>query len=509
MMNIAEVPQVNAHIFTIEAPILVVDDRADARLFIRKVVEEMGYTCETASSGEQAIAKFDAVQLSDIQKNGVQQNGVQPFLVFMDVQMSGMSGLDAMQALKIRKPDVVVIIVTGNGTMDIAIRAMQDGAFDYISKPLSIEAVQRAVREASASYQQRRGVEKNSALLATEFSSTEAQKYTIIGQSAAMQQVFKRIGLVSITPNHSSVLIFGESGTGKEMIARTIHASSKHSDKPFVGINCTAIPETLLESELFGAEKGSYTGSTQQRIGKFELAGEGTIFLDEIGDLTLSLQAKLLRVLQERAIERVGGNTSIHIAARFIAATHRNLAEDVKTGRFREDLLYRLNVVVIELPPLRNRKDDVLPLARHFVAKYNTLMNRAITGLSKEAEQMLVSYDFSGNVRELENIIERAFIFTTGNTILPNALGLLHPDRSALNSQSNEEITPSIPIRRYEEAREAAIAAFEQRYLKFLLKAHAGNVTSAAQEAGLTRQYFHRMMQRYGIDAHEFRPPKS
>jgi DNA-binding NtrC family response regulator len=479
--------------------ILVVDDRADIRLFLRKVIEDMGYRCEQSSSGEEAL-------------NRVSQ--IQPVLVFMDVQMLGMSGLEALTVLKSRYPELPVVIITANGTMDVAIQAMQKGAFDYITKPLALDAVQTVIRQAlqrrneikhDSNGSKEHGSAPASAVSGVSFSTTSTEEFSVVGKSKAMQEVFKRIGLISTTPNHSSVLIHGESGTGKEMIARAIHANSANAAQPFVGINCTAIPEHLLESELFGSERGSYTGSTQRRIGKFEYAGEGTIFLDEIGDLSLSLQAKLLRVLQERVIERVGGNEQIAVKARFITATHRSLPDEVRAGRFREDLFYRLNIVTVDLPPLRERRGDILVLAEHFVQKYNRLMNRAITGFSDEARALLEAYHFPGNVRELENIIERAFIFTTGTTILPSTLGIAGLDSHNAASSTAQAARPRISSRVYAEARETALADFEREFLQTLLAEHEGNVTAAAQEAQLTRQYFHRMMQRYDITADVFR----
>jgi DNA-binding NtrC family response regulator len=477
--------------------ILVVDDRADIRLFLRKVIEDMGYHCEQASSGEESIEKLSSTE---------------PVLVFMDVQMLGMSGLEALTVIKSRHPELPVVIITANGTMDVAIQAMQKGAFDYITKPLALEAVQHVITQALQRRNETTQDSKEHGSVRTmptapgvSFSATSTEEFSVVGKSKAMQEVFKRIGLISTTPNHSSVLIHGESGTGKEMIARAIHANSANATQPFVGINCTAIPEHLLESELFGSERGSYTGSTQRRIGKFEYAGEGTIFLDEIGDLSLSLQAKLLRVLQERVIERVGGNEQIAVKARFITATHRFLPDEVRAGRFREDLFYRLNIVTLDLPPLRERRGDIMVLAEHFVQKYNRLMNRAITGFSDEARAMLESYQFLGNVRELENIIERAFIFTTGTTILPTTLGIVGLGGQNATNFAAHPAKPRISSRVYAEARETALADFEREFLQMLLAEHEGNVTAAAQEAQLTRQYFHRMMQRYDITADVFR----
>lgn len=469
--------------------ILVVDDRADIRLFLQKIITEAGYRCEQATSAEMALSLLPDVQ---------------PAMIFLDVQMTGISGIDALPEIKRRVPDVPVVIITGAGSLEVAVAAMQRGAFDYLTKPLSIQAV-RSVLALALSVPSESKPNTEQEKIDVQFQTLETREVSIVGSSPAMQEVFKRIGLLSLTPNHSSVLILGESGTGKEMIARAIHANGRSAAAPFVGINCTAIPDTLLESELFGAERGAYTGAMQRRIGKFELAGEGTIFLDEIGDLPHTLQSKLLRVLQERVIERVGSNEQIPIKARFIAATHRNLAEEVSAGRFREDLLFRLNVVSLVLPPLRDRQGDIPPLVQHCVEKYNRIMNRSVKGVSDEAMQILMAYSFPGNVRELENILERAFIFTTGSLILPQALGL-----PAGNNGDHAPEQSGIPIksRVFSEAREFALSKFETEFVTTLLREHKGNVTAAAQQAELTRQHFHRLMQRYQIQAHDFRTSK-
>jgi DNA-binding NtrC family response regulator len=519
--------------------ILVVDDEFAVRQLISGVVTSMGYICATAESAEEGLARHAELR---------------PALVLMDVQMQGMSGMEALSQMKAFAPTTNVVIITGSGSINLALRAMQQGAFDYIPKPFAIQDLRAVIERGIAGYHD---LNASSFPLQTSVHADVSDEYTLVGSSPAMYEVFKLIGSICATPNHTSVLIQGESGTGKELIARIIHANTglaalrgnttsdtakqatKQDIEPFVGINCTAIPENLLESELFGAERGAYTGAQQRRIGKFEAAGKGTIFLDEIGDLPLTLQSKLLRVIQERAVERVGGNEAIPIEARFIAATHRTLSDEVRAGRFREDLFYRLNVAVVALPPLRERASDVPLLAKYFLSKYNARMNKSIHGFSADALAMLSAYSFPGNVRELENIVERAVMLSSGTMVLPSALGLrdvvisspikaisLTPE-STTDAASMSAFTPSIselsasevsepqlsstPLSTFlsslvfSEAREAALAEFEMRFVQELLRRYNGNVSTAASVAQLSRQHFHHLMQKHGVSAQDFR----
>jgi DNA-binding NtrC family response regulator len=475
---------------TQQSTFLIVDDTPEVLAMMAKMLETAGHRTIAVSNGRDAV-------------NAVAAHRVDA--VFMDVQMPEMDGLEAMALIKSRSPHIPVIVITGNGSVNVAIKAMRQGAFDYIAKPFTLAAVRDISHRALTSAHVSSPAELTT--LATTASGTSAQEDVIIGASKPMQEVFKLIGLITSTPNHTSVLITGESGTGKELIARAIHANSlaraDSGEEAFVGINCTAIPENLLESELFGSERGAYTGAMNRRIGKFELAGMGTIFLDEIGDLPLSLQAKLLRVLQERSFERVGGNEPIPVRARFVVATHRNLADEVKVGRFREDLFYRLNVAVVQLPALRERNEDIRTLANYFLAKYNASMNKAVVGFSNEALEALEQYAFPGNVRELENIVERALMLTTGNLILPQSLGLL--SRSGSAERETERVAFTIEGDVFSEERDAVIAEFERQFVMKLLKAHNGNVSAAAEASQMSRQNFHRLMQKYSVDAELFR----
>jgi DNA-binding NtrC family response regulator len=481
--------------------ILLVDDSPDIHTLLGAFLHSEHYEMVSAYSGEEALRLMNTMPVA---------------LVLMDVQMPNMDGLQAMRAIKAQF-NVPVIIITGAGTLDVAVKAMQQGAFDYITKPFDLHSIREAVQRAILSSFS--PVHHNHAAL-TRHSLEET---AFVGTSKPIQEVFKLIGLISTTSNHTSVLLCGESGTGKEVVARSIHAQTCHitgREAPFIGLNCTAIPDSLLESELFGNERGAFTGAMQRRMGKFEAAQAGTIFLDEIGDLSLPLQAKLLRVIQERIFERVGGNEHIPVMARFIAATHRNLQEEVRLGRFREDLFYRLNVAVVNIPPLRERKEDILPLAMHFLSKHNKRMQKSVSRFSDEALAQLTAYHFPGNVRELENMIERAVMLTTGNAVMPSALGVMLPTEPLPALQAQPLAQPSVQLQNslptgmstngqqpqvFSAAREQAIAKFEQEYLGQLLRRHRGNVSAAADEAQMSRQNFHRLMQKHGITADQFR----
>jgi transcriptional regulator with PAS, ATPase and Fis domain len=310
-----------------------------------------------------------------------------------------------------------------------------------------------------------------------------------------MHEIYKLIGSASTTPNHTTTLITGETGTGKELVARAIHNNSCCPSEPFIAINCTALPETLLESELFGHEKGAFTGAVNKKIGKFEYAGKGTIFLDEIGDLSPYLQKKLLRVLQEREFERLGDNTTIPIEARFIAATNQNIESKIKNRTFREDLFFRLNIVNIHLPPLRDRREDIYMLAHFFLARYNNQLKKNVTGISDEAVSLLESYSYPGNVRELENIIERAVMLTGGNVILADVLCELAEDIH-LKSDSIPIVSPEFAV-----SRDHILNLFEKNFIMDTLRQHKGNVSAAAKTSKMSRQNFHRLMTKYKIKA--------
>jgi len=377
--------------------VLIVDDEKNYPLILSAVLEEEGIEPLTANSGQEAL---DILEHSDID------------LVLTDMKMPSMDGIELLERIKEKNPDLPVIMMTAYGTVEKAVEAMQKGAYNYILKPFDNESLLVYVKKAISIYQM---VKENRRLR----KDVEA-KYrfgNIIGKSRRMHEIFETIQKVA--PANATVLVEGESGTGKELVARAIHFNSPRRDEPFIAVNCSALAETLLESELFGHERGAFTGAVSMKKGRFELADGGTLFLDEIGELSSNLQVKLLRVLQEKAFERVGGVRSVSTDIRVIAATNKNLKEEVAAGRFREDLFFRLNVVYLSLPPLRQRPEDIRPLVDHFIKKYagEYRIEHPVTGVDRKVERMFYDYTWPGNVRELENVIERAMILCAGPTI--------------------------------------------------------------------------------------------
>jgi two-component system NtrC family response regulator len=375
--------------------ILIVDDEKHYPMILGEVLSEEGYRPFTASSGMEALDILNT-QFID--------------LVLTDVKMPGMTGIDLLEKIKEIKPDLPVIIMTAFGSVEKAVDAMHKGAYTFILKPFENEALIAHIAKALSMY---RIVQENEIL--KDAIRSRYQFDNIIGKSKPMQELYEIIRKVA--PTNASVLIEGESGTGKELAAKSIHYNSTRKDKPLIAVNCSAFAESLLESELFGHEKGAFTGAANMKKGRFELADGGTLFLDEIGELTMPLQVKLLRVLQEKTVERVGGTTPIPVDFRLIAATNKTLEDEVRNGHFREDLYYRLNVVKATMPPLRDRQDDIPLLISHFIQKYTQGMESPVTGTEKEATQILCEYPWKGNVRELENVIERAVILSSGPTI--------------------------------------------------------------------------------------------
>ncbi len=461
--------------------ILIVDEDERIVFALREVLRKDGYDCVVAGDGEEAVEKSGAAALS---------------AVIMDITMPKLDGLEALRRIKSRTAGLPVILVTGFGTMQTAIRAMQLGAFEYLTKPLDVSAVRDVLRRAVAGS----GQDGVPAAEPVSFQSNMIRRYDIVGTAPQMQEVYKLIGSVSTTPPHTSVLILGESGTGKELVARAVHANSENAGDPFVAINCTALPESLLESELFGHEKGAFTGAGDRKIGKFEAARRGTIFLDEIGTLTPPLQQKLLRVLQEREFERVGGIESHPVEARFIAATNLDLASEVQRKKFREDLFFRLNVIAIHLPPLRERAGDIPLLASHFLAKYNEQLKKTIRGYSGEALQVLCAYAYPGNVRELENAVERAVMLTKGEIIQADMF------RDLQDLHATPEIPLPIASPVFSISRQHLLILFERQFLTHALRAYRGSVTAAAKASKMTRQNFQRLMKKHGLVSSNFKP---
>jgi two-component system, NtrC family, response regulator HydG len=407
------------------AHILIIDDNETLRDGAAAIVKKMKHQATIAVSGREGISHFKTHQ---------------PDMVFTDLKMESVDGMEVLKQIKALDPDAVIVMMTGFGSIQTAVLAMQQGAMDFIEKPFSPDVLRAKVtaglalraertRAEHVAHLSENAVQENTQRF-TEIDSTGARRLKgIIGESHAMQEVYRVVEKVGRTD--STVHIRGESGTGKELVARAIHDGGLRRDQTFVGINCAAIPVTLIESELFGHEKGAFTGAVKRKLGRFELAHKGTIFLDEIGDLPFDVQAKLLRTLQDQTIFRVGGEKPIEIDVRIISATHRNLKKMVEEKQFREDLYFRLHIVPVELPPLRSRKADIPPLVQHFISKLGKRTNPDIEDIEDSALQALYNYDWPGNVRELENVIEQSLVFAEGARLtpqdLPALLGTLKP----------------------------------------------------------------------------------
>jgi len=417
-----------------------------------------------------------------------------PDIAFLDITMPKKDGLAVLKELGELVSEIPIIVITGYGTMQTAIEAMQLGAFDYVTKPLNIQHLRLLVDRAMEMKRLKNEVRH----LKTEIRHGSQMKGEIIGSHVTMQNVFKKIGMVALTPNTTNVLITGESGTGKELVARAINKSGKHSKESFFGINCSALSEHLLESELFGHEKGAFTGAVKQYKGKFLAAGKGTIFLDEIGDMPPRLQQKLLRVIEEREMIPVGSTKRVPVNARFIAATNKDLKKLMENAEFREDLYYRLHVFAIHLPPLRDRKDDIPALVDYFIESQNRLLNRSVKTITENSLNLLMEYDFPGNVRELQNLIISAMTQQKGDVITSRDLKLNEPEII----QTDDASISSLNMR---EARQTAIRHFEQHFLRHLLTKTGGNVTQAAKISGIKRQSFQRLMSRYNLRSGDFK----
>lgn len=398
--------------------ILVVDDEESIREFLEIMLKKEGYEITTAQDGQEAIDLMSKKSFH---------------MVISDLQMPKVTGLELLKHVKDTNPDVVFMMITAFGTTENAVEAMKLGAYDYLTKPFKIDEVRLNVRNAL-----RAGtLEVENRQLRKEMGETFNYQQ-IVGNSEAMHRIYSLVQRVAQTP--TNVLVTGESGTGKEMVARAIHEGGPLKDKPFVTINCGAIQETLMESEMFGHKKGSFTGAIVDKEGLFERADTGSIFLDEVGELPMSIQVKLLRAIQERVIRRVGATEEIKVTVRIIAATNRDLEKMVKEGTFRQDLYYRLNVIKIEMPPLRERADDIPLLAQHFLNKYNSKLTKTVTGISAEAMEALKKYDYPGNVRELENIIERTVALESGSMVLPESLPPFVNTKAGRKLASSNEI---------------------------------------------------------------------
>jgi len=453
--------------------ILVGDDEPDIRSLLRDLLESEGFTVLEAKNGNEALTL-----LTDGGEAG------HPDLALLDVRMPELDGIQILQRMQEQGIDVPVIIMTAFATSSIAIKAMQLGAFDYITKPFDdVEDILFNVRRVFEYQRLAQEVRK-----LREMVEKPNPEDRIIGSSPLMVEIFKTIGTVARTP--ATVLVTGETGTGKELMAETIHFSSDRRGGPLVKVNCAALPETLLESELFGHEKGSFTGAIQQHKGKFEAAHRGTIFLDEVGEMTLGTQKKLLRVLQEREFERVGGTVPIKVDVRVIAATNKNLRDEVAAGRFREDLYYRLNVIEIHMPPLRDRKEDIPALVAHFLNKHRYSPTTPPARISPEALEMLQHYDWPGNVRELENIIERAVVISRGGVITSQHIVFSNELNRHL-IDIDQKVRQNVPLA-------DLLCDVESAAIRSALRLHDHDASRAASSLGLTEHDFIRRAQQLG-----------
>ena len=451
--------------------ILVADDEESIREFLDIMLRKEGYEVSLAEDGEKAIEILKKKAFD---------------LVISDLQMPKVTGIELLKHVKEQSPDIVFMLITAFGTTETAVEAMKMGAYDYILKPFKIDEVRINIANALKS----KKLEGENRVLKKELGK-ENQIHNLVGNSEQMHRVFDMINRVSNTP--TTVMITGESGTGKEMIAKAIHFNGVMKERPFIPVNCGAIPETLMESEMFGHKKGSFTGAVVDKEGLFEAADGGTIFLDEVGELPLSIQVKLLRVIQERVIRRVGAVDDTHVDVRIIAATNRDLSVMVKEKTFREDLFYRLNVINIHAPALRDRVDDIPVLANFFLKKYNERLNKAISGISAEALAMLRKYNYPGNVRELENIIERTVALEAGATILPESLPPF------VNTPSGRKMASSHEIQITEDGvdLDKIIGQIEKELLVKAIHAANGVKKRAAKLLGIT---FRSM--RYRVEKH-------
>jgi two-component system NtrC family response regulator len=448
--------------------VLIVDDEKNYLIVLEDLLMDEGYDVLTAPSGAKAI---EIIANSPVDT------------VLSDIKMPGMTGIELLDRISALDPDLPVILMTAFAEVDQAVEAMKKGALDHIQKPFDNRDVKRAVARAV----EKRSLVKNIRHLESELGSVWGN---IIGKSKAMKNVFNLMNRVADTP--TTVLIAGESGTGKELIARGLHKASSRNKAPFVPINCGAVSESLLESELFGYEKGAFTGAASLKQGKFEFADQGTLFLDEVGEMSLNLQVKLLRVLQEHEFQRVGGNKEIRVDVRIIAATNRDLKEEVENNRFRGDLFFRLNVVRIDMPPLRERREDIPFLVAHFLSKFSEKLDRSIKEVRPDVMSALYSYSWPGNVRELENVIERALVLCRGDAIMAEDLPLELRQTPEIEAELDTLVSG-------EKGLADTLDAIEERIIRQALK-NAGNVQAqAAKILGISRSNLQYKLKKYGL----------
>lgn len=458
--------------------ILVIDDDAAVCETLKLCLKEDGYTVDTAQSGTDGLNKYVSNPVD---------------VVILDIRLPDVDGFLVLEDLKEENENIKVIMITAYYDMETTINAMKAGAFDYLHKPLDIDELDAAIKRALKSLEMEKKMEGLKTLPSRNFRAGD-----IIGTSNEMREIFKTIGIVS--QSRTTVLIQGESGTGKELIAKVIHQNTSPDD-PFIAVNCSAIVETLLESELFGHEKGSFTGAIARKLGKFELARYGTVFLDEISEMSLNLQAKLLRVLQELEFERVGGKDKIKVNARIMTATNKDLKTLVKKGKFRDDLFYRLNIVAINIPPLRSRKQDIPPLIDYLLAKINLDLQKKIIGVSDEVMERFINYNWPGNVRELENLLLRACVIAKGQVLGKNDFPELgsEEDVNTLRSiQGNADGIEEI-FKASGPEKLLTLDEVEDRYIRKIIRETGKNKGEICEILGISRPTFERKLEKYGI----------
>ncbi len=454
--------------------IMIVDDDPGILYSLSLTLRKEGYEVVTAADGKECL---QLIKKED------------PQVVYMDIAMPEVNGLEALQQLKEQGIDIPVIVMTGHGTMQNAIRAVQLGVYEYVTKPLDREKIKLTTKRALETLTLKREVTDLQSRLGVDDEIGE-----IVGQSPSMQEVYKAIGSITASSNLTTVLLEGESGTGKELVAKAIHDHGPNAKEPFVAINCTVLPEALLASELYGHEKGTFTGAIERRIGKLEFANAGTVFLDEIGDMSLDLQKKFLRVLQERQFQRMGSNQTLGVNARFVTATNKTLKDEIEKGHFREDLYYRLNVVNIKLPSLRERRDDIPLLIDHFLRLHTRHLAQSVKAISDEAMTCLMRYTWPGNVRELGNVIHSSVTLEQGDIIHPSSLPA-HVRETEMSYPYHARMTNL----NLEAARKQFTEMFEKQYIHNLYQVAEGNVAKAADIAGVTVRSIQRLLQKYGI----------
>jgi two-component system response regulator HydG len=450
--------------------ILVVDDDLSHLKTLKTIIRSWGYNTTEADDGTKAVECVKE----------------RPYdLILMDVRMAEMSGIEALKQIKDYNPSIPILIMTAYSSVDSAVDALKSGAYDYLTKPLDFDVLKLTLERALEHI-----VLKEENKYLKDKLSADYDLKNIIGKSKAMKGMIDMLAMIA--PSEATVLITGQSGTGKELIAKSIHHNSNRKNHSLVVVNCAALTETLLESELFGHEKGAFTGADKRREGRFMQADKGTIFLDEIGETSATMQAKLLRVIQEREIQRVGGDETLNVDVRILAATNRNLEDEVKNGKFREDLYYRLNVVTLNVPPLRERQDDISLLAQHFLEKYTEKNRKKVKGFSPLAMDMLIKYGWPGNVRELENTVERAVILLTGDNITEKELPSNITEPYSEVSEWVEQPKPIAANRPLEDIEKEAILA--------TLEATGGNKSETARRLKINRKTLHKKLKDYGVD---------